>query len=271
MVHLAKMMKEKYGIPFRHVSYFGIEDTSRALYDVAEFFKDRAPEMMGRTRDLVREELKQVLPHLQQYKSELAGKRAAVYVGGAFKAFSLVRALRTIGMDTVVVGSQTGSRDDYEQLRQISDPGTILVDDTNPVELAAFMKEKQVDLFIGGVKERPLAYKLGVAFCDHNHERKQPLAGFEGMLHFAAEVHASVTSPVWQFARRRVARQSALESKSAVATKSAPETELTPEGQPALETEPALEVQPALTVLLNGACEAGASACTGGSTCSHCH
>jgi nitrogenase molybdenum-cofactor synthesis protein NifE len=258
MVHLAKMMKEKYGIPFRHVSYFGIEDTSRALYDVAEFFKDRAPEMMDRTRALVREELKQVLPQLQQYKSELTGKRAAVYVGGAFKAFSLVRALRTIGMDTVVVGSQTGSRDDYEQLRQISDPGTILVDDTNPVELATFIKEKQVDLFIGGVKERPLAYKLGVAFCDHNHERKQPLAGFEGMLHFAAEVHASVTSPVWQFAPRRARRPSTFKAPPTLESQSAP------------ETQPALAAQPALTVLWNGPCEDGASACTGGSTCSHC-
>jgi nitrogenase molybdenum-cofactor synthesis protein NifE len=60
-----------------------------------------------------------------------------------------------------------------------------------------------VDLFIGGVKERPLAYKLGVAFCDHNHERKRALAGFEGMVNFAEEVHASTMSPVWQFARRR--------------------------------------------------------------------
>ena len=54
-------------------------------------------------------------------------------------------------------------------------------------------------LFIGGVKERPIAYKLGIGFCDHNHERKTPLAGFEGMLHFAREIHTSVTSPVWQF------------------------------------------------------------------------
>ena len=127
--------------------------------------------MIGRTRELVREEVARILPRLREYKAELTGKRAAIYTGGAFKAFSLIRALRTIGMETVVVGSQTGSRDDYDELREISDPGTILVDDTNPVELASFMKEKQVDLFIGGVKERPLAYKLGVAFCDHNHER----------------------------------------------------------------------------------------------------
>ncbi|MDR1807436.1 MAG: hypothetical protein LBR33_05915, partial [Propionibacteriaceae bacterium] len=61
-------------------------------------------------------------------------------------------------------------------------------------------------LFVGGVKERPLAYKLGVAFCDHNHERKIPLEGFVGMANFAREVRASVLSPVWQFAPRHLAR-----------------------------------------------------------------
>ncbi len=38
MVYLAKDMEQKYGIPFRHVSYFGIEDMSRALYEVADYF-----------------------------------------------------------------------------------------------------------------------------------------------------------------------------------------------------------------------------------------
>ena len=40
MVSLAKEMKEKYGIPFMKVSYFGIEDMSDALYEVARYFKD---------------------------------------------------------------------------------------------------------------------------------------------------------------------------------------------------------------------------------------
>ena len=55
-------------------------------------------------------------------------------------------------------------------------------------------------LGIGGVKERPIAYKLGLGVCDYNHERREPLAGFLGMLNFAREVYASVGSPVWQFA-----------------------------------------------------------------------
>ena len=203
MVYLARMMKEKYGIPFKHVSYFGLEDTARALYDVADHFADLVPDMGARTRTLVREEVEGLLPRLMNYRAELAGKRAAIYVGGDFKALSLVRALRTLGMETVVVGSQTGTKEDYAQLREACEPGTILVDNTNPLELAAFLREKQVDLFIGGVKERPIAYKMGIGFCDHNHERKQALAGFAGMLNFAAEVHASTLSPVWQFAPGR--------------------------------------------------------------------
>jgi nitrogenase molybdenum-cofactor synthesis protein NifE len=92
----------------------------------------------------------------------------------------------------------------------------VLVDDTNPIELARFVSELEVDIFIGGVKERPIAYKLGVAFCDHNHERKIALAGFEGMLNFAREVHASLSSPVFEFSpvheerrRRRAAAAAA--------------------------------------------------------------
>ena len=88
---------------------------------------------------------------------------------------------------------------------ELCDEGTILVDDTNPLELSRFVQEKHVDLFIGGVKERPIAYKLGIGFCDHNHERKEALAGFEGMVNFAREVHRSVMWPVWKLVPRQSA------------------------------------------------------------------
>jgi hypothetical protein len=38
---------------------------------------------------------------------------------------------------------------------------------------------------------------MGVGFCDHNHERKTPLAGFVGMYNFAKEVYGTVKSPIW--------------------------------------------------------------------------
>ena len=202
LTYLAKMMEEAYGIPYIRVSYFGIEDTSDALYDVASFFKDE-PKIMKRTQALVQEEVSVIVPGLAQLKKDLEGKRAAIYVGGAFKAFSLIKALKHLGMEVALVGSQTGNVDDYKLLKEMCNPGTVILDDANPLELAKYVLEKDVHLFIGGVKERPIAYKLGIGFCDHNHERKIPLAGFEGMTNFAKEVHETVTSPIWDLVPRK--------------------------------------------------------------------
>jgi len=203
MLGLAAMMEEKYGQPYRRVSYFGLEDMAQALYDVADLFAGADPGMPARAAALVGAEMARVLPLLEPFRRDLQGARAAIYVGGAFKAHSLIKALRHLGMGTVLVGSQTGNKEDYQRLQQLCDPGTIILDDANPAELSRFVLEKRADLLIGGVKERPIAYKLGLAFCDHNHERKIPLAGFEGMVNFAREVHGSVTSPVWKFSARR--------------------------------------------------------------------
>jgi nitrogenase molybdenum-cofactor synthesis protein NifE len=202
MNYLARSLEEKYGTPRIQASYFGLEDMAEALYAVAEFF-DEEPEIMRRAAALVARETQKALAELEPLKRDLMGKKAAVYVGGAFKARSLVKALRLIGVSTVLVGSQTGDKDDYEALSAICDPGTIIVDDSNPAELSHFIKLTGAEVFIGGVKERPIAHKLGLGFCDHNHERKVPLAGFEGMVSFAREVHASAMSPVWRLFRER--------------------------------------------------------------------
>ena len=207
---LAKMMKEKFSTAFLRVSYFGVEDMAESLYNVARFFEHLDPGIVNRTRDLVKGELSAILGEIQQYRRVLIGKKAAIYVGGAFKAFSLVKAFRVLGMQVVLVGSQTGTEEDYRELDEITDDGTIIVDDSNPLELSAFLQEQDVDIFVGGVKERPIAYKLGVGFCDHNHERKEALEGFVGMLNFAREVYATCMSPVWRF----VPRNNRLRSRS---------------------------------------------------------
>ncbi|HEX2919592.1 MAG TPA: nitrogenase iron-molybdenum cofactor biosynthesis protein NifE [Bacteroidales bacterium] len=200
MSSLAIQMEMKYNIPYRRVSYFGIEDMSDALYEVARFFNSRP--MLDKAIELVREEVIDLLPKLKHYEEALTGKKAAIYVGGAFKAISLIKALRMIGVKTVVVGSQTGNKEDYRIMKELCDEGTILVDDTNPLELTKFVKETKADILIGGVKERPIAFKLGLGFCDHNHERKMPLAGYEGMLNFAGEIYATAMSPVFRFVRK---------------------------------------------------------------------
>ena len=201
MTPLAEAMKAQYGTPYARVSFFGFEDTAASLYAVADHFND--PSVSQAAIRLVREEVAAAHAEITRIRKFTEGKTAGLYVGGAFKAISLVKALRLLGIRTVLAGTQTGGPAEYERLCATCDPSTTIVDDANPMELSHFITEKNVDLFIGGVKERPMAYKLGVAFVDHNHERKEILAGFEGMAAFAREVHRSLCSPVWRLVPRR--------------------------------------------------------------------
>ena len=193
--YLAKRMEEEWGIPFIKVSFFGVEDTSNSILRVAQAVGNK--EVIAKAEELTQTESAGLQSFLDKYKPRLVGKKAAIYVGGGFKAISLIRQFNELGIETVVVGTQTGQKEDYDIIRQLSNSGTIIMDDANPSELETFMKEKKADILVGGVKERPLAYKLGVAFCDHNHERKHALAGYEGVRNFVEEINLSINSPVW--------------------------------------------------------------------------
>jgi len=189
-------MTEKFGIPYINVSFLGLEDIKASLTNIAEFTKD--DEIIRKTKELIAAEEKQIEDILNYHKKRLEGKKVAIYVGGGFKAISLIKQFRELGMETVMVGTQTGKEEDYDIIKEITREGTVILDDTNPAELEKFILEKKADILVGGVKERPLAYKLGIAFCDHNHERKHALAGFEGAVNFAKEVDLTINSPVWK-------------------------------------------------------------------------
>lgn len=197
MTYLAKRMEEELGIPFIKVSFFGIEDTTSSIMRIAQAVGDK--ECIRIAEAFTISESARSYKITDKYKERFAGKKAAIYVGGGFKAISLIRQFNEMGIKTVVVGTQTGKKEDYEIIEGLVDRGTIILDDTNPAELEMFMKEKGADILVGGVKERPLAYKLGIAFCDHNHERKHALAGYEGVENFIKEINLSINSPVWNY------------------------------------------------------------------------
>lgn len=197
--YLANRMEEEMGIPYIKVSFFGIEDTTSSLIRICETLGEE--EARERASAFCKRKTEETNAIVAAYQKNLEGKRAAIYVGGGFKAISLIRQFATLGIQTVLVGTQTGKKEEYELIEQLVEKDTVILDDANPAELEVFMKEKKADILVGGVKERPLAYKLGIAFCDHNHERKHPLAGFEGVIHFTREINASINSPVWQYVR----------------------------------------------------------------------
>lgn len=195
MIYLAGKMEELYGIPYIQISFLGIEDTAASLRKIAAAMGDEST--LRKTEELIARETNRVETIIKGYRSKLQGKKAAVYVGGGFKAISLIKQFREIGIDVVMIGTQTGREEEYQTINNLVDDGTVILDDANPAELERFMMEKGAHLLVGGVKERPLAYKLGMAFIDHNHDRKHPLSGFEGAVNFAEEVYSTVCSPVW--------------------------------------------------------------------------
>ena len=176
MHYLASRMEERYGIPYTQVSFFGLDDTTESLEEIARLTGSGA--VMERVQALVARKKAEVEPILDHYRERLSGRTAAIYVGGGFKAISFIKQFNSLDIKTVMVGTQTGRPSEYETIKFLSDMGTVILDDANPSELKHFITEKGADILVGGVKERPLAFKLGVAFVDHNHERKHPLAGF---------------------------------------------------------------------------------------------
>ncbi len=197
MTYLAKQMQKQFEIPFIKISFFGVEDTSESLLKIARHIGDEA--LIKRAEKFILGIKEKTEKELLYYRKRLHNRRAAIYVGGGFKAISLIKQFNDLGMKIVIVGTQTGKAEDYEEIYKLADEGTMILDDSNPYELEKFIKETGADILVGGVKERPLAYKLGLAFCDHNHERKHPLAGYEGAINFAKEIDESINSPIWSF------------------------------------------------------------------------
>ncbi|MBI5418277.1 nitrogenase iron-molybdenum cofactor biosynthesis protein NifE [Candidatus Poribacteria bacterium] len=201
MGYLAKKMNTEMNIPFKKISFFGQIDTINSLRTIVDFFNDK--QIIDAAENLIMEEKNKYSPMIKKYVDGIKNKKIGIYVGGAFKAKSLIKAFRNLGAQVIFVGTQTGNKEDYNEISDLCDKGTIIADDTNPSELIKFLIELEVDLLVGGVKERFLAHKLGIGFCDHNHERKIPLAGFVGDFEFTREIYTSLNSPILKILRNQ--------------------------------------------------------------------
>lgn len=195
--YLARQMEEKYGIPHLKVNFFGIEDTGKSLLSIADFFQDQYPEIREIAEKIIETEIKKVRSEISHYKTRLTGKRVAVYVGGN-KAWSLISAFEELGMKVIMTGTQNGLPEDYHRIMETVSEGTLVVDDANSMELAKLLKKYHPDLIVSGAKEKYMAHKLGIPFCDFNHDRISSFASFNGFINFAKEVDRAVSSPVWK-------------------------------------------------------------------------
>ena len=193
MITLAKELQKKYGIPYRRVSFLGIGAMSSALRDAAEFFDD--PCMIDECEKMISKEAKRIRRQIERHKARVAGKQAAIYVNGASKAVSLIKALQELGMEVAIVSSLSGDWVDRQKICDAAGCNAIIQRDLNTCDLKDLLVKRKVDLLLGGIKEQFLAQELGIPFCDISCHRTFAFEGFNGITNLAREINAAINKP----------------------------------------------------------------------------
>ena len=108
LTNLARKMKKRWGIPWLEESFYGMTDTAKALRDIArelDLAKGGAgrPTLRDRVEALVAEEEARCRARIAPHRARLEGKRAVLFTGGV-KTWSMVNALRELGVEILAAG-----------------------------------------------------------------------------------------------------------------------------------------------------------------------
>ncbi len=126
--YLASRMEEEMGIPFIKVSFFGAEDTSASILRIAQALGDE--QAIQKALAFTAVESIKAEAFLENYRPRFAGKKAAIYVGGGFKAISLIKQFNEMGIEIVteegtVFGGKENLIKGLENLIKLYDPEVI--------------------------------------------------------------------------------------------------------------------------------------------------
>ncbi len=201
LTNLARKMQKKYGMPYLEESFYGMTDTAKALRDIARELDDivgglEKRTMQERVEKLIAEEEEKCRARLVPYRTGLEGKRAVLFTGGV-KTWSMVNALRELGVEILAAGTQNSTLEDFYRMKALMHEDARIIEDTSSAGLLQVMYEKMPDLIVAGGKTKFLALKTRTPFLDINHGRSHPYAGYEGMVTFAKQLDLTVNSPIW--------------------------------------------------------------------------
>jgi len=200
LTNLARKMKKRWGIPYLEESFYGMTDTAKALRDIARELDlshggpdDRT--MQDRVEALVRDE-ERCRARIAPFRARLEGKRAVLFTGGV-KTWSMVSALRELGVEILAAGTQNSTLEDFHRMKALMHRDAGIIEDTSTAGLLGVMREKMPDLVVAGGKTKFLALKTRTPFLDINHGRAHPYAGYDGMVTFARQLDLTVNNPIW--------------------------------------------------------------------------
>nr|WP_279384187.1 nitrogenase component 1 [Geotalea toluenoxydans] len=121
LTNLAKKMQKTFGMPYIEESFYGMTDTAKALRDIARELDDAVGGlekrvMQDRVEKLIEEEEAKCRTAIAPYRARLEGKRAVLFTGGV-KTWSMVNALRELGVEILAAGTQNSTLEDFYRMK----------------------------------------------------------------------------------------------------------------------------------------------------------
>ncbi|WP_426441222.1 nitrogenase iron-molybdenum cofactor biosynthesis protein NifE [Bradyrhizobium genosp. P] len=203
MINVARKMEQRYGIPFFEGSFYGIQDSSDSLRNIARVLVERgAPEdLIERTEAVVAREEARAWAAIESYKSRLAGKRALLITGGV-KSWSVLAALQEAGLELVGTSVKKSTKEDKERIRELMRQDVHMIDEMAPREMYKMLKGAKADIMLSGGKTQFIALKAAMPWLDINQERCHAYMGYVGMMKLVEEIDKALFNPMWEQLRR---------------------------------------------------------------------
>jgi nitrogenase molybdenum-cofactor synthesis protein NifE len=203
MINVARKMEERYGIPFFEGSFYGIEDTSDSLRELARLLIERgAPaELTERTEKLIAREEAKAFASIASYRPRFKGKKVLLITGGV-KSWSVVAALQEAGLELAGTSVKKSTREDKERIKELMGQDAHMIEDMTPREMYKMLKDAKADIMLSGGRSQFIALKATMPWLDINQERHHAYMGYVGMAKLMSEIDRTLYNPVWEQVRR---------------------------------------------------------------------
>jgi nitrogenase molybdenum-cofactor synthesis protein NifE len=197
LLGLAKEMESKYNIPYFEGSFYGAKETTYSLRQMAFLLNDR--EIERRVDVMIKQEESRLIHDLKPYRKLLRGKKAVLYTGGV-KSWSIISALKELGIQVVGVGTNKSTDDDIARIAERIGDDTEYIPEGGASRILKTVRERKADIMIAGGRNMYVAMKERIPFVDINQERHRAYAGYDGLLRLAKEMTYSLANPIWKLA-----------------------------------------------------------------------
>jgi nitrogenase molybdenum-cofactor synthesis protein NifE len=203
MINVARKMEERYGIPFFEGSFYGIQDSSDSLREIARLLIERgAPEeLMSRTEAVIAREEAKAWAAITKYKPRFKGKKVLLITGGV-KSWSVVAALQEAGLELVGTSVKKSTKEDKERIKELMGQDAHMIDDMSPRQMYKMLKDAKADIMLSGGKSQFVALKAAMPWLDINQERQHAYMGYVGMVKLVEEIDKALFNPMWEQLRQ---------------------------------------------------------------------